>query len=296
MNYNNIQTIYKAKDLTIKTINKEYHFDGLIKSNINEFLGKYNPFDMNLNKISNKKYKKFDKNSQYEDLKVGKYYVCCSDIKYFVKNSYEVYYVSHKTKSYITLITYDYEKTHIINTQSFYNKEKVSEDKWKYSKAKGDKKLYITDDAIPLYRLYEYTKEQIDDFLKNNISYSCVDYVNIRDTNPIVCAIERLMYENKRNYREYFSIIRNNWTDFNFGNCGAVYRGLLIQSDNDTQNLMNYYELMKIMDMLMFGGMYKKELKMAKELLAYEFNKNGRFTHRHRINADEVKSIIEKYL
>ena len=286
--------IYKAKDLTIKSNDKEYHFDGLVKSNINEFLGKYNPFDMNLNKISNRKYRKFDKNSQYEDLKVGMYYVCCSDIKYFVKDSYEVYYVKHKTKSYITLITYDYEKTHIINTQSYYKVEIDSEDKWKYSKAKGDKKLYITDDAIPLYRLYEYTKEQIDDFLKNNISYSCVELrTNI---NPFVIDIERLMYDNKRNYREYFSIIRNNWTDFNFGNCGAVYRGLLIQSDNETQNLMNYYELMKIMDMFMIGGMYKKELKMAKELLAYEFNKNGRFYYRHRINADEVSSIIEKYL
>jgi len=286
--------IYKAKDLTIKSNDKEYHFDELVKSNINEFLGKYNPFDMNLNKISNRKYRKFDKNSQYEDLKVGMYYVCCSDIKYFVKDSYEVYYVAHKTKSYIKLITYDYEKTRIINTQSFYDREKVSEDKWKYSKAKGDKKLYITDDAIPLYRLYEYTKEQIDDFLKNNISYSCVELrTNI---NPFVIDIERLMRENKRNYREYFSIIRNNWTDFNFGNCGAVYRGLLIQSDNETQNLMNYYELMKIMDMFMIGGMYKKELKMAKELLAYEFNKNGRFYYRHRINADEVSSIIEKYL
>jgi hypothetical protein len=294
MNYNNIQMIYKAKDLTIKSNDKEYHFDELVKSNINEFLGKYNPFDMNLNKISNRKYRKFDKNSQYEDLKVGMYYVCCSDIKYFVKDSYEVYYVAHKTKSYIKLITYDYEKTRIINTQSFYDREKVSEDKWKYSKAKGDKKLYITDDAIPLYRLYEYTKEQIDDFLKNNISYSCVELrTNI---NPFVIDIERLMRENKRNYREYFSIIRNNWTDFNFGNCGAVYRGLLIQSDNETQNLMNYYELMKIMDMFMIGGMYKKELKMAKELLAYEFNKNGRFYYRHRINADEVSSIIEKYL
>ena len=294
MNYNNIQMIYKAKDLTIKSNDKEYHFDELVKSNINEFLGKYNPFDMNLNKISNRKYRKFDKNSQYEDLKVGMYYVCCSDIKYFVKDSYEVYYVSHKTKSYITLITYDYEKTRIINTQSFYDREKVSEDKWKYSKAKGDKKLYITDDAIPLYRLYEYTKEQIDDFLKNNISYSCVELrTNI---NPFVIDIERLMRENKRNYREYFSIIRNNWTDFNFGNCGAVYRGLLIQSDNETQNLMNYYELMEFMNMLMYFGMYKKELKMAKELLSYEFNKNGRFYYRHRINADEVSSIIEKYL
>jgi len=286
--------IYKAKDLTIKSNDKEYHFDELVKSNINEFLGKYNPFDMNLNKISNRKYRKFDKNSQYEDLKVGMYYVCCSDIKYFVKDSYEVYYVAHKTKSYIKLITYDYEKTRIINTQSFYDREKVSEDKWKYSKAKGDKKLYITDDTIPLYRLYEYTKEQIDDFLKNNISYSCVELrTNI---NPFVIDIERLMRENKRNYREYFSIIRNNWTDFNFGNCGAVYRGLLIQSDNETQNLMNYYELMEFMNMLMYFGMYKKELKMAKELLSYEFNKNGRFYYRHRINADEVSSIIEKYL
>ena len=295
MNYNNIQMIYKAKDLTIKSNDKEYHFDELVKSNINEFLGKYNPFDMNLNKISNRKYRKFDKNSQYEDLKVGMYYVCCSDIKYFVKDSYEVYYVAHKTKSYIKLITYQYHKTRIINTQSFYDKNKGIENEWKYSKAKGDKKLYFKDYQIFLYGLYEYTKEQIDDFLKNNIGYSCVDYVNIRDTNPFVCDIQMLMNDNKRKYRDCRNMpYKEDW--FNFGNCGSVYRGLVIHSNNETQNLMNYYELMEFMNMLMYFGMYKKELKMAKELLSYEFNKNGELLLRNRLTYDEVSSIIEKYL
>ena len=295
MNYNNIQTIYKAKDLTIKSNDKEYHFDGLVKSNINEFLGKYNPFDMNLNKISNMKYKKFDKNSQYEDLKVGKCYVNSSDIKYFVKDSYNVYYVSHKTKSYIQITNIRYEKTRIINTQSYYDKVIVSENKWKYSKAKGDKKLYFEDDAMCLYGLYEYTHEQIDDFLKNNISYSCVDYVKKMDTNPFVLEVFWLMNDNKQKYRDCRNMrYREDW--FNFGTCGATYKGLIIQSDNETQNLMNYYELMEFMDMLMYFGMYKKELKMAKELLSYEFNKNGALQYRNILTYNEVSSIIEKYV
>jgi len=292
MNYINIQKIYKAKDLTIKSNDKEYHFDGLVKSNINEFLGKYNPFDMNLNKINNMKVKKFNKNTQYEDLKVGMYYTDY-DIQYRINNIYEVYYVSHKTKSYITIKTITYEKTRIINTQSYYKVEIDSEDKWKYSKAKkGCKKIYLSDcEDLPLWSLYEYNKKDLEECLKNNICNVCV---NGGCGNSYINDIYWLMRDNKMRYNEIKQ--RGDIFENNFRNCGATYKGLLIHSDNETQNLMNYYEVMKFIDMLMFEGQYKKDLTMAKEMLKYEFNKYGKLGYRNRIYYDEVKCIIEKYL
>lgn len=289
MNYNNIQMIYKAKDLTIKSNDKDYHFDELVKSNINEFLGKYNPFDMNLQKMGKLKVKKFDGNSDYDDLKIGKYYSVI-DILTSMDNEYVFYYVSNKTKTYIEIIEYKFTKTRIINSQSYYDEELVSDEKWKYSKTKNDKKIYYDKEHfIHLFSLYEYNMKDIQYILKNNMRYVCVNGNRYSD------AINLLMKDNIRKYRDcgIFDFKRDT---AKFDNCGYTYKGLIITSDNETQNLMNYYELIKIIDMLMCDGKYMKNLKMAKELINYEFNKYNNVSYGNKMNYDDVSSIIQKYV
>ena len=291
--YSTAQLIYKANDLTIMTNDKEYHFDGLVKSNINEFLGEYNPFDMNISKFNEIHSKRFDMDSQYDDLKVGKYYADY-DLRFRIASDYTLYNVIHKTKSYCLIREFRYTKTRIINTQSYYDKELVSEVKWKYSKTKkkNEKRLYYDDYEICLNFLHEYNVNDLDYIMKNNICYSSVkwgDWGNQHYHN-----ITSLMKDNKKKFQEV-SVFnrRSDWFDFRNG--GSAYDGLIIYGGNETQNLMNYYELIKIMNMLMINNKDKTTIKFAKELLSVEFNKRGGFT-RDRLNYDEVSSVIRKYV
>ena len=293
MNYITTQFIYKANDLTIMRNDKEYHFDGLVKSNINEFLGEYNPFDMNISNFNQVHIKRFDSGSEYDDLKVGKYY-SCKDLRYEVTGEYTLYNVIHKTKSYCLIRTFKYTKTRIINTQSYYDKELISEAKWKYSKTKikKEKRLYLSNDDISLRHLHEYNYKDLDYIMKNNICYYAF---KLNCGNRHFMNINELMRDNKQKYRE-ISVFnrRSDWYDFR--NCGSAYSGLIIyEGRNETQNLMNYYELMKIMDMLMINN-DKKTIKLAKELLSLEFNNKGGVFNRDRLHYDEVSSVIEKYL
>ena len=291
MNYKTKQFIYKAKDLTIMTNDKEYHFDGLIKSNINEFLGDFNPFDMNISKFNEIHIKRFDFTNQYDDLKVGKCYAY-NDLRWIIANEYIIYNVIHKTKSYCLIRKYKYKKTRIINTQSYYEKELLSEAKWKYSKTKKqtEKRLYYDEDELSLRHILEYNDNDLDYIMKNNICYSSASW---QYGNPHYYEIASLMKNHKRKFWDTNVYnYKNGW--FNFRNCSSAYDGLIIYGENETQNLMNYYELMKFMNMLMINNTDKKIINLAKELLSVEFNKSGGFT-RNRLDFDEVSSVIRKY-
>jgi|TARA_B110000285_G_C14981999_1_gene541887 hypothetical protein len=293
MNYTTTQFIYKANDLTIMTNDKEYHFDGLVKSNINEFLGEYNPFDMNISKFNQIHIKRFDSRSEYDDLKLGKYY-SYNDLRYEVASEYTLYNVIHKTKSYCLIRTFRYTKTRIINTQSYYEKELISEVKWKYSKTKkkNEKRLYFEDDELSLRHLHEHNYKDLDYIMKNNICYYAF---KLNCGNRHFININDLMRDNKQKYRD-ISVFnrRKDWHDFR--NCGSAYSGLIIfEGRNKTQNLMNYYELIKIMDMLMINN-DKKTIKFAKELLSLEFNNKGGEFNRDQLHYDDVSSLIKKYL
>ena len=295
MNYITTQFIYKANDLTIMRNDKEYHFDGLVKSNINDFLGEYNPFDMNISNFNQLHIKRFGMDAQYDDLKVGKYYSYI-DLRYEIRGNYTLYNVIHKTKSYCLIREFKYTKTRIINTQSYYEKELISEAKWKFSKTKkkNEKRLYYEDDEICLNHLQEYSVNDLDYIMKNNICYSSVNGGWGGWGNPHYHNITSLMKDNKKKFQEV-SVYgrRSDW--FDFRNAGLAYDGLIIYGGNETQNLMNYYELMKIMNMLTINNKDKKTIKFAKELLSVEFNRSGEF-NRNPLIYDEVSSVIRKYL